>query len=376
MRAIHFLTAFAVALGVSAVIMPAVIRLAHRIGVVDRPGGRRAHQGDIPRLGGIGIFLGFVAGAGAALLIAGRAEAVGHPTQFRWYGAAVGACLIFGSGVFDDIKQFRPRTKFLLQLVAAFVAVASGLTIEAVSVPFIGSVHLGWLGPVAAVAWILLITNALNLVDGLDGLAGGIALIVTTTMASVALAMDRFAVVVMALALAGALLGFLRYNFSPARIFMGDGGSQFLGFVLAVISIRGSQKGAAAVAITVPLLVLGLPLMDVATTILRRARQGTTSSPMVVLNSIASADRKHLHHNLLDLGLNPRRAVLTMYLIAALFALSGYLSLVQNSLALAGLILILSIGSVVFIKLLLSETREKRRSAAVERPSTGETLSP
>jgi UDP-GlcNAc:undecaprenyl-phosphate GlcNAc-1-phosphate transferase len=376
MRAIHFLTAFAVALGVSAVIMPAVIRLAHRIGVVDRPGGRRAHQGDIPRLGGIGIFLGFVAGAGAALLIAGRAEAVGHPTQFRWYGAAVGACLIFGSGVFDDIKQFRPRTKFLLQLVAAFVAVASGLTIEAVSVPFIGSVHLGWLGPLAAVAWILLITNALNLVDGLDGLAGGIALIVTTTMASVALAMDRFAVVVMALALAGSLLGFLRYNFSPARIFMGDGGSQFLGFVLAVISIRGSQKGATAVAITVPLLVLGLPLMDVATTILRRARQGTTSSPMVVLKSIASADRKHLHHNLLDLGLNPRRAVLTLYLIAALFALSGYLSLVQNSLALAGLILILSVGSVVFIKLLLSETREKRRSAAVERPSTGETLSP
>jgi UDP-GlcNAc:undecaprenyl-phosphate GlcNAc-1-phosphate transferase len=206
----------------------------------------------------------------------------------------------------------------------------------------------------------------MNLIDGLDGLAGGIAVIVTATIASVALTMDRWGVVVLALALAGSLLGFLRYNFSPARIFMGDGGSQFLGYTLALISIRGSQKGATAVAILVPLLVLGLPLMDLATTVVRRARNNGTdkshAGPLGLVRRIAQADREHLHHNLLDLGFHPRRVVLTLYLIASLFALSAYLSVAYKSLSVAGLILAFSVGAVLLIKLTLNGSRRRSRT--------------
>jgi len=377
-RVLQFLAAFGVSLCVTAAILPAVIRWAHFKGAVDRPGGRRVHRGAIPRVGGIGIFLGFIAGTGSAILLSGTTTTLSEPDEWMWYGAAFGACLIFAAGLLDDLFGFRPVVKFGFQLAAASAAVASGVTIDALSSPFGGGFQLGILGPVAAIAWILLITNAVNLIDGLDGLAGGVALIITTTIASVALALDRFSVVVLALALAGALLGFLRYNFAPARIFMGDGGSQFIGFTLALISIRGSQKGAAAVAITVPLLALGLPLLDVATTIARRAWSHRSEGPVSIaglVRRVAQADRKHLHHNLLDLGFRPRRAVLTLYLITALFALSGYLSLVRNALPLAALTLLLSIGSVAVIKILLTEGRQRAQEAARAEARTRETLS-
>jgi UDP-GlcNAc:undecaprenyl-phosphate GlcNAc-1-phosphate transferase len=372
------LTSFSVALAVSAAIMPAVIRWAHRKGVVDRPGGRRVHQGEIPRLGGVGMFLGFVAGTGAALLVSGQTLSLSEPEEYRWYGAAIGACLIFAAGLLDDLFEFRASTKFLFQALAATIVVTSGVTIEAVNLPVSGNVTLGFWGPVVAVGWILLVTNAINLIDGLDGLAGGIALIITMTIASVALAMDRFSVVVLAVALAGALLGFLRYNFPPARIFMGDGGSQFLGFTLALISMRGSQKGATVVAILVPLLAFGLPLMDLATTILRRLRVDEPKeqlSIVAIVRRVAQADRRHVHHNLLDLGMHPLRAVLTLYLIAALFALSGYLSLARASMPLAVLTFLCSVGGVVFIKFMLGVGKDREPRRRLKTRSTHETLS-
>lgn len=378
MLALYFLTSFGVALVVSSAMLPVVIRLAHRIGAIDHPGGRRVHDGQIPRLGGIAIFLGFVAGVGAILLVSGRTMSASDPTEYRWLGAGVGACLILIAGVLDDLYQLRARIKLLFQVLAALIAVGSGVTIEAMSSPFGGVIHLGVLGPVVAFCWILVVTNAMNLVDGLDGLAGGIALIITATMASIAIAMERYAVVFLALALAGALVGFLRYNFSPARVFMGDGGSQFLGFILALISIRGSQKGAAAVAIMVPLLVMGLPLVDLTMTILRRG-WGSGSRPsggtLAMVKRIAQADRRHLHHNLLDLGMKPRPAALTLYLIAALFALSGYLFLVRSSLPLAALTLMLSVGSVVVIKLFLAGATPDEPKTAPPKPEAGAPLS-
>ncbi|HEX4823338.1 MAG TPA: MraY family glycosyltransferase [Candidatus Polarisedimenticolaceae bacterium] len=337
---------------VSAGILPAVIRFANKFGVVDQPGGRRAHQHAVPRLGGIGIFLGFVAGTGCATLAAGRASSLGDPTEFSWKWLAVGMSLIFASGILDDLFQLKPSTKLLLQLAATTIAVMSGFTIRSVTSPFGGVINLGVLSPFITGAWILLIMNAVNLIDGLDGLAGGLALIVTATVASIAVRLEQFGVVISAVALAGALIGFLRHNFAPARIFMGDGGSQFLGYVLAVISIRGSQKGPTAVAILVPVLILGLPILDVATTIARRTRRAlpTTRNPIAILRSVSRADREHLHHNLLDLGISPRAAVLAMYLVASLFALSGYLALALNSLPVAGIVLAVSIGSVFLIK--------------------------
>jgi UDP-GlcNAc:undecaprenyl-phosphate GlcNAc-1-phosphate transferase len=368
----EYAVSFGLALLISAGILPAVIRLAHRVGAVDRPGGRRGHEGEIPRLGGIGIFLGFVAGAGSALLLAGQARSLGDPSsEFPWAGAGLGASIVFAAGLMDDLRQFRPRTKFLFQVIAASVAVAFGVRIDVMNAPFGSPIVLGALSPLVTVGWILVVTNAMNLVDGLDGLAGGLALIVTTTMAFVALALGHFGVVICAVGLAGALVGFLRYNFNPARIFMGDGGSQFLGFVLAIVSIRGSAKGATAVAVTLPLLVLGLPLLDLTTTVARRAfrrKRAGAPAPESLLRRISSADREHLHHNLLDLGWSPRRAVLALYLIASIFALSGYLSLARNSLPLAAMLLIVCVACVAVIKVALVASRAQPSPNSREGP--------
>jgi UDP-GlcNAc:undecaprenyl-phosphate GlcNAc-1-phosphate transferase len=368
LRSVQFLASFLVALGISAAVLPLVIRVAHRVGAVDRPDSRRVHRGAVPRLGGVGIFLGFAAGVAAALALAGRVHGIVEDDYNRiWYGAALGLALIFVAGVLDDLFQFRAHTKLLFQVAAAGAAVATGLSIDAVNTPFGGVLHLGALGPVAAFAWILVVTNALNLVDGLDGLAGGLALIVTVTVALVALAMGQFSSVVLATALAGAVLGFLVYNVSPARIFMGDGGSQFLGYALALVSLRGSQKGPTAVAVLVPLLVLGVPLLDLGTTIVRRLARGPAASgrgAFAMVRTVCSADREHLHHNLLDLGLSPRRAVLALHGVGVLFAVSAYLTVVANSVLLAGFTLLLSLGAVVAIKIGRGSVRSAATRAA------------
>lgn len=369
MRAFDYLVTFLVAFGVSAGVLPLVIRFAHRLGAVDRPDARRVHRGEIPRLGGIGIALGFTLGVGAGLLVAGRAHAVtGEAHNQAWFGTAIGLGIVFVAGLLDDLYQFRPQTKLLLQILAAGAAVSTGVTVDAVTLPF-GSTpwSLGALGPVAAFAWILLVTNALNLVDGLDGLAGGLTLIMAAPVAAVALTTDQFAAVVCAVALAGSVMGFLRYNFAPARIFMGDGGSQFLGFALAVISLRGYTKGTTAIAILVPLLAFGLPILDLGMAILRRSlrRHDEEGSPAVrVLRRIGRADREHLHHNLLDLGFSPRKAVLALYTIAGLFALSAYLMVATNSTVLALFTLAASLGSVAAIKLVFRTAEGRRAEAA------------
>ncbi len=366
MTFLHYFTSFVVALVVAFGVMPLVIRLAHRVGAVDRPGERRIHSGSIPRLGGIGIFVAFLAGLGASTLIAGRGGTIGGPADYNWPGVALGMTVIFLAGVYDDLRGLRPSIKLAFQTAAAAIAVLSGFRIDVISSPFGGSMDLGSLGVWVTFGWILLVINAMNLIDGLDGLAGGLALIVTTTVATVALTMDQFGVVASAMALAGAVIGFLRYNFAPAQIFMGDGGSQFLGYVLAVISIRGSQKGATAVAILVPLLSFGLPIMDVFMAVGRRAwRNGSDAEgkgPLAVLRRVSRADREHLHHNLLDLGLSPRRAALALYVIASAFALSGYLFLARNSLYLAVLTLVLSLGSVAVIKIVVAGARGRVRT--------------
>lgn len=369
MLLIDCIVSFAIALLVSVGILPAVIRWANHSGVVDRPGGRRSHSGEIPRLGGVGIFLGFVGGVGSALLLQGLAPSLGDASSgFPWAAAGIGATIVFIGGLLDDVRHFSPKTKFVFQLAGATFAVAFGVRVDAVRLPFGDPLVLGALSPLVTAAWILVVTNAMNLIDGLDGLAGGLALIVTSTMASVSLGLGHFGVAICAVGLAGALVGFLRFNLNPAKIFMGDGGSQFLGFVLAIISIRGSIKSAAAVAMTLPLFVLGVPLLDLATTITRRAfrdRGDRRVSVISIVRNISIADREHLHHNLVDLGLSPRRAVLALYLIASLFALSGYLSLTHSSLPLAALLLVLGVGSVAIIKFALPGVR----SQAMARPN-------
>lgn len=359
-----YLSTFLVALLVAAGSLPAIMRFALRLDAVDRPGGRRLHTGHIPRLGGIGIFLGVGAGVGMALILGKRAVTLAQPEQYGWYGPALGMLIVFLGGVLDDVRQFSPRTKFFIQTAGALVAVMGGTRIDAIAAPWIGTVELGWLGGLAALAWLLLTTNAMNLMDGLDGLAGGLAFIVAATLAAISGLNGQFAMVVCSFALAGAVLGFLVYNFEPARVFMGDGGSQFLGFFVGIVAIRSSQKGPTAIAILVPLLALGLPLLDLGTTIARRAlRPGENGNRSVfdVVRRVTRADRGHLHHNLLEQGLTPRRAVLALYAVAVMFAVSAYLSVATKSLPVALLTLTISVGCVVAIKASTARVRSWRK---------------
>jgi UDP-GlcNAc:undecaprenyl-phosphate GlcNAc-1-phosphate transferase len=340
------IASFVVAMGATWIVTPGVIWLARKLGAVDLPGGRRPHSGDVPRIGGLAVFIGFVAGAGFAASATGTLFNVPEVGVY-WRGLAYAATGMLLVGVLDDLYGLSYRWKFAAQIVAAVYMWNCGFSINVVSNLMGGATELQWLSLPITVLWIVSITNAVNLIDGLDGLAAGIALITVTTMAIIALALDQPSVGVPAISivLAGSLIGFLRFNFNPARIFLGDSGSLFLGFVLAVISVRGSQKGAAAVAVFVPLLVLGLPLLDTGLAVLRRLYRlgnhgGRTQNRLTYmlrnLNYVFLPDRGHIHHRLLDLGLGQRGAVVVLYGAALLLALAGYaLTFKKNGIELA-----------------------------------------
>jgi UDP-GlcNAc:undecaprenyl-phosphate GlcNAc-1-phosphate transferase len=341
------IASFLVAMGATWIVTPGVIWLARKLGAVDLPGGRRPHSGEVPRIGGLAVFIGFVAGAGFAAAATGSLFNVPE-VGIYWRGLAFAASGMLLVGVLDDLYGLSYRWKFAAQIVAAVYMWNCGFTIDAVSnLALGGTLHLQWLSLPITVLWIVGITNAVNLIDGLDGLAAGIALITTITLATIALAREQqsMGVAAISIVLAGSLIGFLRFNFNPARIFLGDSGSMFLGFVLAVISVRGSQKGATAVAVFVPLLVLGLPLLDTGLAVLRRLYRlgnhgGRTQNRLTYmlrnLNYVFLPDRGHIHHRLLDLGLGQRGAVMVLYGAALLLALAGYaLTFKKNGIELA-----------------------------------------
>ncbi len=230
-----------VAMAVTSLLTPSVIRLAHRLGAMDLPGGRKVHGSPIPRIGGVAVFAGFVAGLGSAALLAGFLL---EPIQVHvyWPGLVIAATVIFLVGLADDLWGLRYYWKFAAQISCAVYVWYCGFQVDVISQPLGPGIDLGWLSLPITVLWIVGITNAVNLIDGLDGLAAGTALITTLATAVIAFKMKNLGVAAACVALAGSLLGFLRFNFSPAQIFLGDSGSMFLGFVLAVASARGSQK--------------------------------------------------------------------------------------------------------------------------------------
>ena len=342
-----------VAMGVTSVLTPSVIRLAHRLGAMDLPGGRKTHGGPIPRIGGVAVFFGFVAGLGAAALLAGFLL---EPMQVHvyWPGLVIAATVIFLVGLADDLWGLRYYWKFAAQIVCAVYVWNSGFRVDLITQPIGGSTELGWLSLPITVLWIVGITNAVNLIDGLDGLAVGTALITTLATAVIAVAMKNLGVAAACVALAGSLIGFLRYNFNPAQIFLGDSGSMFLGFVLAVASARGSQKLPTAVVILVPLLVLALPLIDTGLAVVRRlyrlSHHGYESDRRARyvlrnLNHVFLPDRDHIHHRLIDSGLSHRGAVLVLYGVALASALVAFVLTFVNSREIGFLLLGVLVGT-------------------------------
>ena len=311
---INIIMIFSIAFVVAFFMTPFVKNLAIKLNAVDVPkDNRRVHKKPIPRLGGLAIIMGFLMALIYYFVIVGFDIAV---FDRKILGLILGIIVIEIAGVWDDIKPIRAWTKLLFQIVAAAIVVGFGVRVEFLTNPFVenGIIDLGiWAIPITMV-WIVGITNAINFIDGLDGLAAGVATISSLSLLFIAVYLNQWQTIVLAAGLAGATMGFLPFNFNPAKIFMGETGSAFLGFTLGTISIMGLVKSYTAIAIIVPLVVLGLPIFDTAFAIIRRVLSG--KSPM-------QADRGHLHHRLVDSGLSQKQSVIILYIISAFLGLAG-----------------------------------------------------
>jgi UDP-GlcNAc:undecaprenyl-phosphate GlcNAc-1-phosphate transferase len=301
---------------IAVLVTPAVRAVATRFRTFDRPGGRNANTASVPRLGGVSLFIAW-AGALALAGVSGF-RVLGVPAQpAQLTPILVGGLVVFVVGFWDDVHSLAPAPKILGEVIAAAIVIGAGVTIERVTIAGV-TYHLGWLATAFTVLWIVGLTNAFNLLDGLDGLATGLAIIAGGTCTVIVILRGEHAAAVVLVALLGALIGFLPYNFNPASIFLGDSGSLVAGFVLAVTSITGWQKGATALAAGIPILIFALPIVDVLSAIARRVLPSTIAGAVdvSVLRRILRPDRGHIHHSLIELGLSQRAAVLLLYGVA------------------------------------------------------------
>lgn len=281
------------AAAITLVLTPVVAELARRMGALDAPSARKIHSEPTPRLGGIAIYFGVIIPSLLFLSPEGTMR-----------GILVGASLITLVGVLDDVRGTKPFLKLGLQVVVAGILVLYGVRLETVTLPGVGILVLGWVAVPFSLIWVVAIMNIVNFIDGMDGLAAGVCAISSVTFAIIAISLGRIDIGVLAAITAGATTGFLYHNFHPASIFMGDSGSMLLGFLLAAISLQGFLKGVAAVALVIPLLVLGIPIFDTGFAILRRIKN---RQPIYV------ADRGHLHHRFANLGYSQRQTVVILY---------------------------------------------------------------
>ena len=283
-----------IAFAIVVLLTPAVGGMARLLGVVDRPGDRRLNKRPIPRLGGLAIFLGILVPSLAFLSLDGEMRGI-------VLGAAV-ACVV---GAVDDFRGLDPLPKLAGQIAAASIPLAFGVWIDHFTFPFIGVVDLSpWVGMPLTVVWIVAVMNMVNFLDGMDGLAAGVCAIAGLTFAILALSLGKVDAALLSAVVAGACIGFLRHNFFPARIFMGDSGALVLGFTLATVSISGLLKTASTVVLFLPLLVLAVPIIDTSFVVAKRVKYG---------QPISSPDQSHLHHRFMNIGFSQRRAAVTMW---------------------------------------------------------------
>ncbi len=345
----------AAALGVSfliaLILTPVVRNLAVKMGAVDVPkDGRRMHTRPIPRMGGLAIFFGFL-----------LSTLIFVPLNEQCRGMLLGAVIIVVLGIFDDIYALSAKLKLVVQIIAALVSALEGNLITDLSNPNIFSSdlywHLGWLAIPVSVLWIVAMTNAVNLIDGLDGLACGVTSISSLTLLVIALLVGEPSVALLVAALAGGCLGFLPYNMNPAKIFMGDTGSTFLGYVLAVISIQGLFKMYTLISFVVPFLLFGLPIFDTCFAFIRRIAHG--QSPM-------HADRSHVHHRLIDMGFSQKQAVAVLYVITAILGLSAVVLTTSGAVKAMLLLMAFCVAGVVALSVFRGTHHSRREQGEEE----------
>ncbi|UII55632.1 undecaprenyl/decaprenyl-phosphate alpha-N-acetylglucosaminyl 1-phosphate transferase [Cytobacillus spongiae] len=286
----------------SIIMTPLVKKLAIKIGAVDKPNNRKVHQRIMPRLGGLAIYISFLVGV---LFLRPEGELV--------IPILIGSLIIIVTGVLDDMMELSAKFKLLGQLAAAATVVIGGVSVEYINVPFVGQIEFGIFSIPLTILWIVGITNAINLIDGLDGLAAGVSSIALITISGMAILKGDLFVVSFGIILLGSTLGFLVYNFHPAKIFMGDTGALFLGFMIAVLSLLGF-KNVTVISLIVPVIILGVPISDTFFAIIRR---------IVNKQPLSAPDKSHLHHCLLRFGYSHRQTVLIIYAMAAMFGLAA-----------------------------------------------------
>ncbi|GIO23414.1 glycosyltransferase family 4 protein [Oceanobacillus sp. J11TS1] len=287
------------------IVTPIVIKYSKKLHITDKPNARKVHQEPIPTLGGIAIAISFIIG----LLVL-------QPTSDFHAAIIIGAGVILILGIFDDIYDLPAKFKFFVQfLVACLVVFWGGLQVEFINLPFGGELEFGLFSEVFTILWIVGITNAINLIDGLDGLAAGVSGIALLTITGMAMLMGDVYVTTMAMILLFSILGFLRYNFHPAKIFMGDTGALFLGFMISVLSLLGF-KNVTVVSFLIPIFILGVPISD---TLIAMIRRKVNNRP------VSSPDSAHLHHRLIQFGFSHKQTVLFIYLLSTLFSVTAIL---------------------------------------------------
>ena len=340
-QVLFMIFAFIVSFAFTFATTPLVRRFAFKIGAIDIPkDNRRMHKKPTPRIGGLAIIFGFTV---ATLCFA-------QPSR-QLYGTLAGAAIIAVMGVIDDCKNLPAKLKFVIQIIAALVVVFAGdIKIDVFTNPnFLSDnpywVLPEWLSVTLTVIWIVFITNAVNFIDGLDGLAAGVSAIMSISLVFISIRVGEYSIAILGIALMGSCFGFLPFNFNPAKIFMGDTGSTFLGFMLATLSIQGVFKSYAVISFAVPLLILGLPLFDALFAMIRRILRG--QSPM-------TADRGHLHHRLVDMGFSQKQTVFILY------AISGVLGITAVLLAESGVLRALLLVICVLILLLIGSMLGKK----------------
>jgi UDP-GlcNAc:undecaprenyl-phosphate/decaprenyl-phosphate GlcNAc-1-phosphate transferase len=331
-----FLIVFAIPLSLSFVLTWVVRNLAMGRGWVAPPiQDRDLHETPLPRLGGVPIFLSFLVAIAVAMLASLRFPALSVGLSPRTLlTILLPGTLIFLLGLYDDIHSLGPYTKFAIQTVAATMLFAGGFRI--LDLPLFGARHLAWpIGLLITVLWVIGITNAFNLIDGLDGLAAGSALFSTLVVFVVAIVSGSSLVSLLTIALAGAILGFLRFNFNPATIFLGDCGSLFIGFMLSALALVGAEKAPTLLAVAIPVVSLGLPILETSISILRRVISG---------RPIFTGDREHIHHKLLQHGMTHRQVVILLYGVSAIFALMSLFLLWPSGSSLGLVLAVLGTG--------------------------------
>lgn len=321
---------------ISAILVPLVRKLAIKIGAIDKPNKRRINRQPMPTMGGLGIFLAF----NFTNFFLLRAQ---FPQQ-QLFSLFLAECIIIATGIIDDIYEIKPYQKVIGILLAALVVYyIAEVKMTSITIPFVGLVHLKWLSMPITMIWILAITNAINLLDGLDGLATGVAIIALTTSAITGfffLTVTSTFVPILMLTLVAALIGFLPYNFHPASIFLGDTGALFIGFMISVFSLYG-LKNATVISIIIPICILGVPITDTIYAILRR---------LLNKKPIFQPDKHHLHHRLMQMGLTHRQTVLVIYGIALIFSFISFLFPISSFWGSIFLIIAVAFGLELFVE--------------------------